>query len=103
MIGVYKIIAIRDRCVDAGLVSSLREEVEVWKTKFQEQMEATAAAAAAPPNGENGDSGANPELEKALQDAAQAQEEASRWKEKAVAAQELEGACLVSRHGDVDC
>lgn len=73
--------------LDAGLLSSLREEVEVWKTKFQEQVEATAAAAV--PNGESGDSA---ELDKALQDAAQAQEEASRWKAKAVAAQELEGA-----------
>ena len=72
----------------AALLGSLREEVEVWKTKFQEQVEATAAAATAVPNGESGDSA---ELDKALQDVAQAQEEASRWKEKAVAAQELEG------------
>lgn len=70
-----------------ALLSSLREEVEVWKTKFQEQVAASATAAV--PNGESGDSA---ELEKALQDTAQAQEEASRWKEKAVAAQELEGA-----------
>eukprot|EP00903_Cladosiphon_okamuranus_P018928 g17409.t1 len=75
--------------VDAAMLGSLREEVEVWKTKFQEQVEATAAAAAATavPNGESSDPAA---LDKALQDAAQAQEEASRWKEKAVAAQELE-------------
>ena len=78
--------------MDAGLLSSLREEVEVWKAKFQEQVEATATAASASavPNGESDDS-ANASLDKALQDAAEAQEEASRWKAKAVAAQELEG------------
>lgn len=59
--------------------------MEVWKAKFQEQVEATAAAArAAEPGDADG-------LEQALSDAARAQEEASRWKEKAVAAQELEG------------
>lgn len=71
----------------SGLLGSLREEVELWKTKFQEQVEATAAAAVP-----IGKSGGSAELDKARQDAAQAQEEASRWKEKAVAAQELEGA-----------
>lgn len=62
--------------------------MEVWKAKFQEQLEATAAAAAAAAAAEPGDADG---LEQALRDAAQAQEEASRWKEKAVAAQELEG------------
>lgn len=77
------------RC-DAGLLNSLREEVEVWKAKFQEQVEATAAAAVQNGDGEGGDP-VTEKLDKALEDAAQAQEEASRWKEKAIASQELEG------------
>lgn len=67
--------------------------MEVWKTKFQEQVEATAAAAAAAAGGDGaaGGGGGGDDLDRALEEAAQAREEAERWKEKAVAAQELEG------------
>lgn len=77
-------------------MNSLREEVGLWKTKFQEQVEVVATSAPTPAAAPNRDSavpcggGDADNLEKALQDAALAHEEASRWKEKAVATQELE-------------
>ncbi|CAM9224711.1 unnamed protein product [Ascophyllum nodosum] len=83
---------------DAGLVASLREEVELWKTNFQQQIEASATASGATEstNGEkahNGDS-ESPRLGRALQEAEEAREEAERWKEKALAAQEFQARFL---------
>ena len=85
------------RVAQPGLVASLREEVELWKTNFQQQIEASATASGATesPNGEkahNGDS-ESPRLGRALQEAEEAREEAERWKEKALAAQEFQGGC----------
>lgn len=62
----------------------------LWKTKFQEQVESSTA-----PNGHaitgGGGGDSSEKLDKALQDAAQAQEEALMWKEKASVAEDLKG------------
>lgn len=65
--------------VVADLVTSL-EEVNMWKGNCQHQM-----------NAKSSNDGVSEELAQAMRGEEEAQAEASRWKEKAVASEELEG------------
>lgn len=74
-----------------GLVKSLREEVELWKTNYRQQVEAAA------PNGKSSHDATNSESESLRQEVDEARQEAALWKEKALESQEMQGTlCLVS-------
>lgn len=80
-----------------GLVKSLREEVELWKTNYRQQVEAAANEA---PNGRSSHDASNSESESLRQEVDEVRQEAALWKEKALESQEMQGAsCMVSsRH-----
>lgn len=66
----------------------------MWKANYQQQVEASASAVSAAPDAE--ESG---RLADALQEA---REEASLWKEKASATEQLQGTCAGCLYVSVD-
>lgn len=77
-----------------GLIKSLREEVELWKSNYRQQVEAAANEA---PNGKSFHDASNSESETLRQEIDEARQEAALWKGKALESQEMQStSCLVS-------